>query len=122
MSNFMDINSQISLNNLEIKPSDLELLGDYFSIIHHTPGRIRLRASLKLKNAAQNSDINPKDLMDKLSQLPLIKEIKFNKLIGSLTISYDSKLLEPSLFEDAANGRNLDKVASVINEILKDIK
>ena len=118
----MDINSQISLNNLEIKPSDLELLGDYFSIIHHTPGRIRLRASLKLKNAAQNSDINPKDLMDKLSQLPLIKEIKFNKLIGSLTISYDSKLLEPSLFEDAANGRNLDKVASVINEILKDIK
>lgn len=118
----MDINSQISLNNLEIKPSDLELLGDYFSIIHHTPGRIRLRASLKLKNAAQNSDINPKDLMDKLSQLPLIKEIKFNKLIGSLTISYDAKLLEPSLFEDAVNGRNLDKVASVINEILKDIK
>ena len=118
----MDINSQISLNNLDIKPSDLELLGGYFSIIHHTPGRIRLRASLKLKNAAQNSNINPKDLMDKLSQLPLIKEIKFNKLIGSLTISYDPKLLEPTLFEDAANGRNLDKIASVINEILKDIK
>ena len=48
--------------------------------------------------------------------------IKFNKIIGSLTISYDAKLLEPSLFEDAANGRNLDKVASVINDILKDIK
>ena len=118
----MDINSQISLNNLDIKPSDLELLGDYFSIIHHTPGRIRLRASLKLKNAAQNSDINPKDLMDKLSQLPLIKEIKFNKLIGSLTLHYDKDMLEPSLWEDAINGCNLDKIAMIINKNLKDIK
>ena len=62
----MDRNDQISLNNLQIKPSDLELLSDYFSIIHHTPGRIRLRASLKLKNLAQESKIEAKELMDKL--------------------------------------------------------
>lgn len=118
----MNQNSQISLENLQIKPSDLELLSDYFSIIHHTPGRIRLRASLKLKNAAQQSKIDAKELMDKLDQIPLIKEIKFNKLIGSLTLHYDINLLAPSLWEDAINGRNLDKIAEIINENLKDIK
>lgn len=118
----MDKNDQISLNNLHIKPSDLELLSDYFSIIHHTPGRIRLRASLKLKNLAQQSKIEAKELIDKLNQIPLIKEIKFNKLIGSLTLHYDKDMLEPSLWEDAINGRNLDKIAMIINKNLKDIK
>lgn len=118
----MDQNSQISLNNLEVKPSDLELLGDYFSIIHHSPGRIRLRASLKLKNAAEQSKINANELMEKLNQIPSIKEIKFNKLIGSLTLQYDKNLLEPSLWEDALQGQNLDKIATIINENLKDIK
>lgn len=118
----MDKNDQISLNNLQIKPNDLELLSDYFSIIHHTPGRIRLRASLKLKNLAQESKIEAKELIDKLNQIPLIKEIKFNKLIGSLTLYYDKDMLEPSLWEDAINGRNLDKIAMIINKNLKDIK
>ena len=118
----MDKNDQISLNNLQIKPSELDLLSDYISIIHHTPGRIRLRASLKLKNLAQESKIEAKELMDKLNQIPLIKEIKFNKLIGSLTLHYDKDMLEPSLWEDAINGRNLDKIAMIINKNLKDIK
>ena len=118
----MDQNNQISLENLQVKPSDLELLSDYFSIIHHTPGRIRLRASLKLKNAAQQSKIDATKLMDKLNQIPLIKEMKFNKLIGSLTLHYDTNLLKPSLWEDAINGQNLDKIAEIINENLKDIK
>ncbi|MEE3705516.1 hypothetical protein V2I29_08040 [Campylobacter sp. CX2-8023-23] len=118
----MKQNGQISLSNLQVKPSDLELLSAYFSIIHHSKGRIRLRASLKLKNAAQDSKIDAKELMEKLSKISSIKEIKFNKLIGSLTISYDTNLIEPSLWEDAINGRNLEKIANVINENLKDIK
>lgn len=44
------------LKTLKITPKDLEILSDYFSIVHHTKGRIRLRASLKLKEVAKTSN------------------------------------------------------------------
>lgn len=110
-----------TLRNLEIKPSDLLVLKDYFSIVHHTKGRIRLRASLKLKAATQEKGINPKALLEVLEKIPLIKSLKFNILIGSLTIHYDSNLLSPTLWEDCINGESLEQIAEIINQSVREI-
>ncbi|MBX7491416.1 HMA2 domain-containing protein [Helicobacter turcicus] len=110
-----------TLKDLEIKSSDLQLLRDYFSIVHHTKGRIRLRASLKLKAVAQEKKINPKALLEVLERIPLIFSIKFNPLIGSLTIHYDSNVLNPKLWEDCINGESLEEIAEIINKSLRNI-
>lgn len=110
-----------TLKDLEIKPSDLLFLREYFSIVHHTKGRIRLRASLKLKAATQEKGINPKTLLEVLEKIPLIKSLKFNPLIGSLTIHYDSNLLSPKLWEDCIKGESLEQIAEIINQSLREI-
>lgn len=110
-----------TLRDLEIKSDDLQFLKDYFSIVHHTKGRIRLRASLKLKTAAQENKINPKALLEILKKIPLILSIKFNPLVGSLTIHYDSNLLSPKLWEDCINGESLEEIARIINQNLREV-
>ncbi|WP_299549258.1 HMA2 domain-containing protein [uncultured Helicobacter sp.] len=110
-----------TLKDLEITPNDLEFFKEYFSIIHHTKGRIRLRASLKLKAAAQEKRVNPKMLLEVLEKIPLIFSLKFNPLIGSLTIHYDSSLLNPKLWEDCIKGESLEEIAEIINQNLREI-
>lgn len=107
------------LQTLKITPKDLEILSDYFSIVHHTKGRIRLRASLKLKEVAKTT--NPQELLKLLEKIPCILSIKFNALIGSLTIHYDSNIIEPKLWEDCLKGESLEQIAEIINTNLKEI-
>ena len=107
------------LKTLKITPKDLEILSDYFSIVHHTKGRIRLRASLKLKEVAKTS--NPQEILKLLTKIPCILSVKFNALIGSLTIHYDSNIIEPKLLEDCIKGESLEKIAEIINTNLKEI-
>lgn len=107
------------LKTLKVAPKDLEILSDYFSIVHHTKGRIRLRASLKLKEVAKTS--NPQEILKLLTKIPCILSVKFNALIGSLTIHYDSNIIEPKLWEDCIKGESLEKIAEIINTNLKEI-
>lgn len=109
------------LKTLEVKPSDLQLLKDYFSIIHHTKGRIRLRASARLKNATQDKGVNPRLLLEVLEQIPMIYSVKWNLLVGSLTICYDAKVLNPKIWEDCIRGESLEEIAGIINKSLKEI-
>ncbi|WP_104722129.1 HMA2 domain-containing protein [Helicobacter mesocricetorum] len=110
-----------SFKNYQITPKDLEILADYFSIIHHSKGRIRLRASSKLKNAVKESSINAQSFLEHLQKIPAIKEIKFNKLIGSLTIEYDYNIFQPSFWESSLKGEKLEEISQVINTMLKDL-
>lgn len=109
------------LKTLEVTPDDLQLLKDYFSIIHHTRGRIRLRASVSLKNATKDKGVNPKLLLEVLEQIPMIYSIKWNLLVGSLTICYDANVLNPKIWEDCIKGESLEEIAGIINKSLKEI-
>lgn len=108
--------------NYSLTSKDLKIFADYFSIIHHTSGRIRLRASAKLKDfLGQNSEINPQEILESLQKSPAISSVKFNKIIGSLTIEYDSSLLSPSDWESCIKGENLEVIAQKINALLQEI-
>ncbi|TLD83567.1 hypothetical protein LS70_005300 [Helicobacter sp. MIT 11-5569] len=110
-----------TLKDLKIKSNDLQFLRDYFSIIHHTKGRIRLRASQKLKTITQEKRLNLKEILEILERIPLIVSLRFNPLIGSLTIHYDSDLLNPKLWEDCIKGESLEEIAEIINKSLREI-
>jgi hypothetical protein len=106
------------LKNLIV--SDVILrLASYFTPIAHTPGRIRVRVSSEIKKEASNFDI--KNLDGVIKQIKGIKNVKFNYLIGSVTIEYDQTIFAKELWDDLLAGRNIKVIAQKINELARDI-
>ncbi|MFZ2447755.1 MAG: HMA2 domain-containing protein [Syntrophobacteraceae bacterium] len=79
------------------KISDVLLLARHVSIVHHIPGRIRLRVSPSGVALASGLDLN--QLID---CIPGVIGIRVNALVGSIVIEYDPDRLSPDLWEAMA--------------------
>lgn len=90
-------------------------LAPYFSIISNTPGRIRYRISPSIKNI--KNELNLDEINNIISKINGIISVKFNKLIGSVTILYDEEKIPQTLWEDIVKGDNLDFVLKKLEEI-----
>ncbi len=74
--------------------SSLLLLARHVNIVHHIPGRIRLRLQPSILKVAGDLDI------EKLADsLPGILRTRVNMIVGSVTIEYNSSQLSPDLWE-----------------------
>lgn len=121
----------------KIPLSEITQIADFFVIVHHVRGRIRIRANLKnlskAKAWAQNTELR-QFLVDShsndtqemiialLKRLSAIKEIKVNALIGSATITYDANLFEPNLWESWVKKERLEEITAKLNDFSQDIK
>ena len=94
-------------------------LASYCSIIHHTNGRIRVRASPKIKKYQGEASLRDIEVMPQ--KIEGIKKIKINKLVGSITIEYDHEVFEKRLWDDLFNGENLDEVIEIIDKLKKEV-
>ncbi|MFK2822551.1 hypothetical protein [Arcobacter sp. YIC-80] len=102
-----------------ISTEDIIKIADYFSIIAHSPGRLRVRVNPKIKNEGGN--ITLADIENLPNKINGIKEIKIKKIIASVTITYDPAIFEPRLWEDLIAHRNLDEVTKLINTLAKEV-
>ncbi len=107
---------------MEINRDLLEKISDYFTIVHHTPGRIRLRVSSKLREDAKASSADTKNLIDTIKKIPIIKDIKINLIVGSLTVQYDPELFDSSLWESWIKKERLDEILEVILKLKKELE
>ncbi|CAM2916754.1 HMA2 domain-containing protein [Helicobacter burdigaliensis] len=110
-----------TLKNTQITPTMLETFAKYFSIIHHTKGRIRLRASKRLKEDFKDEKIDLEELLEVVKSIPAIKNIKINKIIGSLLVEYDINVLEPIWWEEWFEGRELQVLSNKLNSLIQGI-
>ena len=85
-----------------------------------TNGRLRVRVSPKIKELS--SSVNLASLDDVIAQINGIKNVKFNKLIGSVTIEYDHEIFPKNLWEDLLKGQNLEEISTRVNEVAKEVK
>lgn len=109
-----------AIKTLEFTKDDIEKFAECFQLIHHSPGRIRLRASKVLKEMIEGADsAKVSQFFDSAKALPMVKNIKINKLIGSVTIEYDSEAFEPKLWEIWLSGKNAVFVYERIQNIIK---
>ncbi len=94
-------------------------LASYFTLIHHTKGRIRVRVSPKIK------ELDGKVSLQEIEELPKridgISKIKINKLVGSITIEYNPDIFEKELWDNLVEGENLDEVTNIINKLYKEV-
>ena len=105
---------------MDIKTQTLAQVASYFSMIAHTNGRLRVRVSQKIKELS--SSVNLASLDDMIAQINGIKNVKFNKLIGSVTIEYDHEIFPKNLWEDLLKGQNLEEISAKVNEVAREVK
>jgi hypothetical protein len=102
-----------------IKTEDIIKIASYFTIVAHSPGRLRVRVNPKIKN--ENSNISIEDIEQIPNKIKGIKNIKVNKVIASVTITYDANIFKPEVWEDLINKRNLDEITQIINNLAKEV-
>ncbi|OCR97038.1 HMA2 domain-containing protein [Campylobacter fetus] len=98
--------------------SNLNILNEilpYFSLIHSVPGRLRVRVSPRIKELQSSISL---DEIDKIiAKIDGINSVKFNKLVGSVTVLYDQDKFPEQLWNEMLNGRNLEHISKKIEEI-----
>lgn len=102
-----------------IQTEDIIKIASYFSVIAHTPGRLRVRVNPKIKE--QKGNISLQDIESLPEKINGIKSITIKKIIGSVTIMYDPDIFLPSLWDDLIQGKNLDEITTLINKLAKEV-
>ena len=83
-------------------------------VVHHIPGRIRLRilpSALKL--------VRGMDVDKTLGALPGIKGVRINAVVGSVVLEYDSSKLPYNLWEQLRQLRKKPQLEGDLRELLK---
>ncbi|WP_072681295.1 hypothetical protein [Arcobacter sp. LA11] len=102
-----------------IQTEDIIKVASYFSIIAHTPGRLRVRVNPNIKK--ENGNITINDIEDLPNRIDGIKSIKIKKIIASVTIMYDPIIFPSKLWEDLIKNENLDELTEIINKLAKEV-
>ncbi len=119
---------------MNISIDDIAQVAEFFSIVHHIPGRIRIRVNVSkipaIKKWAQTTQLreflgeneaNENLIIALLRKLPAVKNIKVNAIIGSATIEYDKNLFAPNLWESWIKKEHLDEIQSCLNAMSADL-
>mgnify|MGYP004632179227 CR=1 FL=1 len=117
----------------QISIDDITQVAEFFSIVHHIPGRIRIRINIAklpaIKKWAKETplrEILPQNesenfIITLLQNLPAVKNIKVNAIVGSATIEYDKAIFEPSLWECWTKKENLEAICAKLNEMAQNL-
>ena len=89
-------------------------LSSYFTIIAHSPGRLRVRVNPKIVNEGDNISLD--DITNLSKKISGIEEIKINKIIASVTITYNPTIFKPKLWEDLIKNENIDTLLETFFE------
>ncbi|MCD8213999.1 MAG: hypothetical protein LUC34_08175 [Campylobacter sp.] len=104
---------------MNIQAQTLVQIASYFNVIAHTNGRLRVRVSPQIKELSNSLNLGTLD--DTIAKINGIKNVKFNKIIGSVTIEYDHEIFPKHMWEDLLNGQNLEQISQKINTVAKEV-
>ncbi len=96
--------------------ADLLLIAPHTEIVHHVPGRIRLRLKRSGIEVIARTDV--KNLMQ---NIPGILKLRVNPVVGSLTLEYDEKRLSYSLWEKLGALRTRPELRQQVEELLEGL-
>ena len=102
-----------------ITTEEIIKIASFFSIIAHTPGRLRVRVNPKIKDSGGNITIS--DIENLPKKIDGIISIKINKIIASVTIMYDPNIFKPKLWEDLVKNQNIEELTILINKLAKEV-
>lgn len=90
----------------------------YVNKIHHTDGRLRLRVNSGIKDEIK--DLNFSNLKQTIYNISGISEIKFNQMVGSLTIFYDNTKINMQDWEKLLLLSNKDDIKYELSKYIRE--
>ena len=102
-----------------ISTDEIINIAKFFSIIAHTPGRLRVRVNPKITQSSGNISLS--DIENLPNKIDGIINIKINKIIASVTITYNPQIFKPKIWEDLIKNENLDEISILINNLAKEV-
>ena len=102
-----------------ISTDEIINIARFFSIIAHTPGRLRVRVNPKITQSSGNISLS--DIENLPNKIDGIIHIKINKIIASVTITYNPQVFKPKIWEDLVKNENLDEISILINNLAKEV-
>ncbi|ETD23291.1 hypothetical protein [Helicobacter macacae] len=136
-THFLDYTSSfkgLSVKIPKIPMEDITQVAEFFSIVHHIPGRIRIRVNVSklpaikkwakettLREVLPANEEGESFIITLLQSLPAVKNIKVNAIVGSATIEYDKNLFEPNLWESWVKKKNLAQIEAKLNEFSQNL-
>jgi CTP:phosphocholine cytidylyltransferase-like protein len=102
-----------------IDTQEIIKMASFFSIIAHTPGRLRVRVNPKIKDSSGNITIA--DIENLPNKIDGIISIKVNKIIASVTIMYEPNIFKPKLWENLVKNENIEELSILINKLAKEV-
>lgn len=112
-----DLNRSKAAAMEEPRPNLLENLlriAPHTEVVHHIPGRIRLRVLLSGLNVVKGIDLE-----GMIGVLPGIKGVRINAIVGSVVIQYDSEKLPYSFWEQLRQVREKPQLVEQLREHLQ---
>ena len=95
---------------------DLLKLARHTEVVHHIPGRIRLRVLLSGIAAAREIDLE-----QIRTHFPGILDIRVKQVVGSVVIQYDPHRIDPDLWTALSKLRQNPALAQELHERIKSI-
>ncbi len=95
---------------------DLMFLAPHTEVVHHIPGRIRLRILPSGLGAVGKTDVK-----GMIGSIPGIVSIRINYIIGSVVIEYDQNRLPFSIWESLKDLRKRPELAAEFKKRLQGL-
>ncbi|WP_321779569.1 hypothetical protein [Sulfurimonas sp.] len=103
-----------------IKTEDILKISSYFSKIHHTPGRLRVKIDKAILDEVKNISLD--DIHSLPKHIDGLKNVKVNKIMATATILYDASIFSPTIWNDLIDGVNIEENTELINKLQSQIK
>ncbi len=99
-----------------VSVENLLLLARHTEVVHHIPGRIRVRVLPSALKALRETDIR-----SSLDSVPGVISLRVNAVVGSVVIEYDRSRLSFDFWENLRLLKKKPELAAEIKERLKSI-
>lgn len=108
-----------ALKEFDFGVDDIKKMSEFFSLIHKSPNRVRLRVNPKIKNESNADKKALQDLLNALKARQIVRSVKLNVLIGSLTIEYDESVLGGDFWQLLCDEKDFEAVFERLKGIIK---
>ena len=91
-------------------------------IVHHIPGRIRLKFNHSIVSKLPKLNGIEKEIQKVANQIEAIKNIRLNLFAGSVVVQYDTDLLSPDFWQEVVAEKDVEQLREMARRLLPGLQ
>ena len=91
-------------------------------IVHHIPGRIRLRFNHSIVSKLPKVNGIEKEIQKLANEIEAIKNIRLNLFAGSVVVQYDTDLLSPDFWQEVVGEKDVEQLKEKARTLLPGLQ